>query len=94
MLARGVDAAGKGRIRDDPAATEQRQEIVLRTARSRFCTRWTSQSNTCGSTAIGLAPLTSVGIERVTGKKKLHLVVRTDDTASMNYQAHLHRKAT
>jgi hypothetical protein len=40
------------------------------------------------------ARLTSVGIERVTGKKKLHLVVRTDDTTSMNYQAHLHRKSS
>ena len=36
-----------------------------------------------------LAPLASTG-----GKKNLHLVVRTDDTASTNYQAHLHRKSS
>jgi len=30
----------------------------------------------------------------VTGKKKLHLVVRTDDDVSMNYHAHLHRKSS
>ncbi len=40
------------------------------------------------------APLTSVGIKRVIGKKKLHLVVRTDDDVSMNYHAHLHRKSS
>jgi hypothetical protein len=56
MLARDVGAAGKGRIRDDPTATDDARRSSSRTTRSRFCTRWTSQSNTCGSTAIGLAP--------------------------------------
>jgi len=40
------------------------------------------------------APLTSVGIKHVVGKKKSHLVVRTDDDVSMNYHAHLHRKSS
>lgn len=39
--------------------------------------------------ALAPAPLASTG-----GKKNLHLVVRTDDTASTNYQAHLHRKSS
>jgi len=30
----------------------------------------------------------------VIGKKKLHMVVRTDDDVSMNYHAHLHRKSS
>jgi hypothetical protein len=97
MLARDADAAGEGRIRDGPAATDRRQEIVLaddpvavlheigeRTEHLRL------DDNRPGAAV----PLTSVGIERVTGKKNLHLVVRTDDTASMNYQAHLHRKSS
>jgi len=44
--------------------------------------------------ALAPAPLTPVGIKRVIGKKKLHLVVRTDDDVSMNYHAHLHRKSS
>jgi hypothetical protein len=77
---RGVDAAGEGR--HHPAATGRRKAIVLADDPVAVRTRWTSKSNTCGSTAIGLAPrreLTSVGIKRMTGRKKLHLVIRTDD---------------
>jgi hypothetical protein len=44
--------------------------------------------------ALAPAPLTSVGIKRMTGKKKLHLIVRTDDDVSMNYHAYLHRKSS
>jgi hypothetical protein len=47
-----------------------------------------------GNRSGAAAPLTSVGIKRMTGKKKLHLVVRTDDDISMNYHAHLHRKSS
>ena len=74
-LARGIDAAGQGRLRHDPAAPDRRDEIVLRDDAIAVLNEANQQIEHLRLDGNGFGAavqLTPVGVEHVIGKEKLH----------------------
>ena len=90
-LARGIDAAGQGRIRHDPAAPDRRDEIVLRDDAIAVLHKVDQQIEHLRLDGNGFgaaAQLAPVGVKHVIGKEKLHVAAPT------GLPSHLRSKST
>ena len=98
-LSRGVDAAGQGRIRHDPAAPDRSDEIVLADDAVAILQQVDQQVEDLRLDGNGLrtaAQLAPIGIKRMAGKEKLHVVApdRAVMASQRDNQANLKDKSS
>jgi hypothetical protein len=98
-LSRGVDAAGQGRLRHDPAAPHRTDEIVLTddaVAVLHQIDQQVEHLRLDGNQLRTAARLAPVGVKRMVGKDILQISAsnRMATPLSMNNQAHLKHKSS